>query len=461
MFIYLLKMIACSAAFYGLYMLLFRNEKMLVFNRFYLLLSLIISFTIPLITFTVYTSNDVIYRAGSVKESHNGIDDAMMALAIIGLLGSLLLLVRFIKNLIKLKKRMGATKRFVNFRGTRVVLLDEPVVPHSFLNTIFLNNEEYQGRCIEAEVLEHEWAHVKQKHSWDILFIELLQIFCWFNPLIYLYKQSIKINHELLADAAVVKELDNMRSYQHILLQRAGAQASLALASSFHFFITKKRIIMLQKKVNPVSAGLKAMLCLPLLVLLVFIFGERVYAQAPPPPPPPSPGKVSKNKPSNVDVITVKTEKGRDSRAIVKYKNGKEVSADVSTREKRDAFEKEHGVKLPPPPPPPPPATRKGKKEMPPPPPPPVPATTDFNEPPPPPPPPPATRKNKKVMPPPPPPVKAVKEPVAAVAPVDRLQEHMIAHALQVVEAYYTANASTKVSPNWGIDNLIKTKLNF
>ncbi|MCH5721301.1 hypothetical protein [Niabella hibiscisoli] len=44
MLIYLLKMIACSAAFYGLYALLFRNEKMLVFNRFYLLGSLLFLF---------------------------------------------------------------------------------------------------------------------------------------------------------------------------------------------------------------------------------------------------------------------------------------------------------------------------------------------------------------------------------------------------------------------------------
>lgn len=376
MLIYLLKMIACSAAFYGLYALLFRNEKMLVFNRFYLLAALIASCIIPFIRFTVYitgNANPILNLVEQpIKEQYGWFDYTMTALAMTSVLGSTILLVRFIKNLLSLKRRVKNSYKSLDFKGAKIILLRELVVPHSFLNTIFLNSDEYEGRYIEKEVLEHELAHVRQRHSWDVLFVEILQIFCWFNPLIYLYKRSIKINHELLADAAVVKELDNMRSYQHILLQRAGAQPSLALASSFHFLITKKRIIMLQKKVNPAIARLKAMLCLPLLALLVFTFSERVYAQGlpPPPPKPAQPATTSKGKPADVDVFIVKTKKDNKSEAIIKYKNGKEVSGDVSTPEKKKAFEKQYGVELPPPPPPPAPPIRRKKMSVPPPPPP-------------------------------------------------------------------------------------------
>jgi beta-lactamase regulating signal transducer with metallopeptidase domain len=377
MLVYLLKMIACSAAFYGLYVLLFKNEKMFVFNRFYLLAALIVSYIIPFITFTVYVTVDDSYIINSVgqpiKEQYSWNGYAMIVLTTISILGSLVLSVRFAKNLMHLKRIAGRSHKRVVFKGVKIALLREPVVPYSFMNTIFLNNDEYRDQRIEKEVLEHELAHVRQRHSWDILFVELLQVFCWFNPIIYLYKRSIKINHELLADAAVVKELDNMRSYQHLLLQRAGAQPSQALGSSFHFFITKKRIIMLQKKANPVIAGLKATLCLPLLGLMVFMFSERIYAQAPPPPPKASlPGKVSKGKPSDVEVFIVETRNGKDSRAVIKYKNGKEVSGDVSTPENKMAFEKKYGIELPPPPPPPPPPARKRKMAPPPPPPPPT-----------------------------------------------------------------------------------------
>ncbi len=369
MLIYILKMIACSAIFYGLYALLFRNEKMLVFNRFYLLAALVISFVIPVITFTVYVSDNAGYVAmRPIKEPDSWINDVMIVLTAISMAGSVFLLLRFIKNLLSLKDRFNKKQEILNFKGARIILLKEPVLPHSFLNTIFLNSDQYHGAHIEKEVLEHELTHVKQKHSWDILFVELLHIFCWFNPFIYLYKRSVKINHELLADAAVVKQLGDVRSYQVVLLQRATAQSSLALASSFNFSTIKKRMTMLHKKSNPAITGLKAMLCLPLLVLLVFIFSERVYAQVPPPPPkPPQLKTTSKGKPADVDVFTVKTKRGNNSEATIKYKNGQEVNGDVSTPEKKKAFEKKYGVELPPPPPPAPP-TRKKKIAAPPPP---------------------------------------------------------------------------------------------
>lgn len=289
MLVYLLKMIACSAAFYGLYMLLFHNEKMFVFNRFYLLGSVLLSFFIPLITITVeaplvpssvINDRDIVAVEGSLLSSPqvSFTDYTMYWGVIIFVAISAGLMIRLICNYLKLRSVAKQGHQFY-INNIQVVLLDQLLTPHSFLNTIFLNREEYNSGKIEDEVIQHEIAHIQQKHSWDIFLIECLQAFTWFNPIIYLYKRSIKINHELLADAAVVKELDNMRGYQHILLQRAGAQPSLALASSFHFFITKKRIIMLQKKANPVIAGLKATLSLPLLALLIFVFSERVYAQ--------------------------------------------------------------------------------------------------------------------------------------------------------------------------------------
>ncbi|MCH5721300.1 M56 family metallopeptidase [Niabella hibiscisoli] len=157
------------------------------------------------------------------------------------------LMFRLIRNYLIIKKAVRQGQVFL-IEKIQVVLLDQPLTPHSFLNTIFLNRDEYNSGKVEAEVIQHEIAHVKQKHSWDICLLELVQVFAWFNPVIYLYKKSIKINHELLADASVVKQLDNVRSYQEILLRRAIAQSTFVLASSFTFYTTKKRLVMLTKK---------------------------------------------------------------------------------------------------------------------------------------------------------------------------------------------------------------------
>ncbi len=281
MLIYLFKAIVCSGIFYSLYALLFNKEKMLVFNRFYLLGSLIASFLIPLITITVdapvasqqplsiYNDNLVNIQRAQEKALYppNYINNSLIAVMI---LTSCYLLVRFVNNILQLvAKEKNNTSFYIN--RIKVVLLTDPIAPYSFLNTIYLSKAEYENGEIEAEVMAHEMAHLHQKHSWDLLLIELLKIFTWFNPFIYLYKRSVKINHELLADAAVVKQLGDVRSYQVVLLQRVAAQSSLALASSFTFYITQKRLTMLLKKRNRKRNALVSLTLIPVTALVVFI----------------------------------------------------------------------------------------------------------------------------------------------------------------------------------------------
>ncbi|HTG55985.1 MAG TPA: M56 family metallopeptidase, partial [Niabella sp.] len=281
MLIYLIKAIACSGVFYLLYTLLFNTEKMLVFNRFYLLGSLVASFLIPMITITVevpeiaqkpvYMMPEELVEAQYVPAP--GVDwvfDTEIVAIALTMIVSCFLMVRFLLNFSTLIE-VAMRGKVVYLKGIRVVLLNGPIAPHSFLNTIYLSKVEYESGEIEGEVIEHEMAHIRQKHSWDILFLELLKIISWFNPFIYLYKRSVKINHELLADAAVVKQLGDVRSYQVVLLQRAAAQSSLALASSFTFYITKKRLTMLLKKPNKKRRFVLSMTLIPVTALAIFV----------------------------------------------------------------------------------------------------------------------------------------------------------------------------------------------
>ncbi|MFT3902333.1 MAG: M56 family metallopeptidase [Niabella sp.] len=362
---YLFKTIICSAAFYALYALFFQREKMLVFNRAYLLAGLVVPFFIPFMIITmkatangpgqVYKGLPVLTDDVPVRDSGSfGLDYISYAAVIIFVLISGYLFFRFWSNYLKLK-RVGKAGKHFYMDGIRVVLTNGQISPHSFLNTIFLNKTEYETGRIEAAVLEHELAHIRQRHSWDIVFVELLQIFTWFNPMIYLYKRSIKINHELLADAAVVKRLDNVRGYQHILLQRAFAQNPLALASSFHFFITKKRLIMLQKTFNKKRAFLFSTLAVPILAVLIYSFGKREYVYV----------NNMANGGDTSSVISMTATKIVDSLgsgsisgytlqvedgkpfADIKDKKGNVYKRDISTLQKRKAVEEEFGFKFP------------------------------------------------------------------------------------------------------------------
>ncbi len=270
------------AALLGLYHLLLEREKMHRFNRLYLLAALVISIALPFITIEVYT--EVTAMPMPVTENLPFTPAAVTApivqetnyllYGIWGIYGivTLGLIVRFAVNILQLTRKIRRNEK-VRYEGSVLVLLDEPVLPHTFLKYIFISKGDYEQRGIEAELFTHELVHVGQKHTLDILFIETLKTILWFNPILYFYKKAIQLNHEFLADEVVVADADIV-VYQQLLLQKAHPATFYPLASSLNFSVTKKRFTMMTKATTrsralvlkisaiPVIAGLIALLCI-------------------------------------------------------------------------------------------------------------------------------------------------------------------------------------------------------
>ena len=248
MLLYLLKSGACLAAFMALYKLLLENEQMHVLKRFYLLGSVVLSFIIPLITFVNYVEVETItapfdpINTFAVTELANEAPkeefDWLPILLTIYIFGLSVFLFRFLKNLSDLIKNIRKNPK-LKVRSWVHVLLNDLVVPHTFFNYIFLNKQKFEAKKIPHEVLLHENAHASQKHSVDVLIMELLQIVFWFNPLIYILKNWIKLNHEFLADRAVIQQCISLSHYQQTLLAFVSSanhqdnQSSLANAINY------------------------------------------------------------------------------------------------------------------------------------------------------------------------------------------------------------------------------------
>ncbi|WP_018628923.1 M56 family metallopeptidase [Niabella aurantiaca] len=362
MILYLLKVIACSGLLYAFYYGFLQKEKMLWFNRFYLLGSMLFSFLIPLAVIEVRLKPAVLQQpsAGAfippVPESTPWPELLMQWSFVAAGVVSMVLLLRFALHLYQIRQKIKGNEQRV-FEGATLVLSDEPATPHSFLNYIFLNKADFDHHRIDTAILIHELAHARQKHTWDIVLAEFIGALLWFNPFVLLYRRAIRLNHEFLADQAAAGGQEHRVAYQQLLLKSIYVNQSIPLASSFYFLTTKKRLLMLQQETNRFRTGIKAVMVAPVLALLIFIFAERVYAQEPPPPPPKAPKE--QKMPGDIKRLSVITPKGK-AVAVLTYKNGKTVKADISSREKQDAFEKKYGVKIPPPPPPPPPA-KKGQ----------------------------------------------------------------------------------------------------
>lgn len=294
MILYILKTIICTALFLGIYYLLLEKEKMPLFNRVYLLLSILLSFTIPFITFT--TEIPVFPVAGEMVTGQEEVQSPVTIAAIQSIappvkLGpvilfsvysiiSAFLLLRFGMNIYRII-RLVRKNSTISYGNAWVVLVKENSMPYSFLCYIFVNEQEYKNGLIENEVLCHEMEHVKQKHSIDIILIELLAAFLWFNPFLILYRKAIQLNHEFEADNAVIRSFRDISTYQFLLLDKIRRSGSLRITSPFNYIAIKKRLIMMTRHTTRKAAAFKGLIVLAVIGTAVFLFSTRVIAQSP------------------------------------------------------------------------------------------------------------------------------------------------------------------------------------
>ncbi|MDQ6480727.1 M56 family metallopeptidase [Dyadobacter sp. LHD-138] len=293
---YLIKSLLCSGLLLLFYHLFLEKEKMFFFNRFYLLFSIIFVLGIPFLRIelnpeklpdevhpyaqTDFLKTDIlpvkIPDQTTYKEEQN--DSAHDLPRLIYSLITCILLVRFLINLHSvLLQKHG--KQMIRYKKTMLVLVPENTITYTFLNHIFVNKDEFLNRQIPEEILTHEYAHVRQKHTLDVLFTELVQVFFWFNPFFFYFKKAMRLNHEFLADEAALAIAQDPGSYKILLLDKILSGTRTNLTSSFNYSITKKRLTMMTRTANPSQNLIKQTVSFFLILGLGFTFCEKIYSQ--------------------------------------------------------------------------------------------------------------------------------------------------------------------------------------
>ncbi len=263
----LLKIVMASACMTGIYLLLLAKQKSFRFNRWYLLLSLLLPLMVPFIELeisaapaetivqnyvqTLYTVQDAITigsKTSVVPVAASVLYTANDYLFLGFLLISLVLLLRYVfcvRKLVQLKKSAVLVQR----EQLSIALSEEVKQPFSFLSTMYVNRTAFENNEISNDILLHETAHCEQWHSLDVLLGELLLVFTWWNPLNWLLLRTIRQNHEFLADEKVVTtKPDDTVSYMQLLLQSVSTQLYSSVVSEFNYAFIKNRFTMIQKK---------------------------------------------------------------------------------------------------------------------------------------------------------------------------------------------------------------------
>lgn len=156
----------------------------------------------------------------------------------------------------------------------KIFQVEKDIVPFSFGNAIFINSKQHSEQELH-DIINHEFVHVKQKHTADMIWAEILCILNWYNPFAWLIKKVICQNLEFIADQQVLKNGLNKKDYQYLLLKVAGG-ASFRIANQFNFSFLHKRIAMMNKMKSAKLHLVKFLFILPLLAVLLLSFRERI-----------------------------------------------------------------------------------------------------------------------------------------------------------------------------------------
>ena len=181
-------------------------------------------------------------------------------------LGTTVMFIRFFIHFISyLKIRKSA--RLVSDEGVKIYHLHKDIVPFSFGNSIFINPDLHDQSALQ-DIILHEFVHIKQRHSFDIIFGELLCILNWFNPFAWLIRFSIRQNLEYIADRQVLENGVDRKEYQYLLLKVVGVP-EFHIANQFNFSSLKQRIVMMNKVRTSRVHLIRFLFVFPILLILI------------------------------------------------------------------------------------------------------------------------------------------------------------------------------------------------
>lgn len=328
----MIKIAIYLAGFFLVYRLFLSSDTLYSRNRAYILFSLISSFILPLITIQTTRQLNLpvfggvlseIFVSGIASNTSSGIQEISAFSAykwsfIIYVAGVIFFGLKLVFDFLELfflitRQKTGRT-RIIRFHGLNTA-------GFSAFGHVFVNDRLTPGET--EEIIKHEQNHLNHNHSFDIVLLEIVKVFQWFNPVIHLFSSSLRAVHEFQADEGCLSMGTSVNSYQKLLMNQVFKSKIFTITNSFsNPSLIKKRMIMMTKKRSRTLANLKLLMVLPVIAaVMLFISGcsqsnkpadAGVEIAPPPPPPPPPVGDISSEAPY-VDVDEMPVFKGGDA----------------------------------------------------------------------------------------------------------------------------------------------------
>ncbi|MBN7810533.1 lipocalin family protein [Algoriphagus sp. H41] len=277
---YLIESMLASGLVWLGYRLFLERLTFFSWNRAYLLLGMLLAFSLPLLSIPLSWARPTVVPAilpfadfGQNQESSTQASSALLDWSAGGLLLScwlgiaLLLIARLAIGVLILWRKIRQAERVP--KGGLTLAFHTSFSPSSFFGYVLLPQDGLSGEALE-QILAHESSHIRHWHSLDLLVLQIVKALFWFNPFLYLLERALKEVHEFQADAEVVKTFEAI-PYSRLLVQSLWASQG-DFIPSFNQFQTKKRIVMMNKTKSNAKERLRFLMGIPLVVAMLGLF---------------------------------------------------------------------------------------------------------------------------------------------------------------------------------------------
>ncbi len=280
---YLGKVALAMGAFYLVYLFLFEKQKQFVFSRIYLPASMIISYLIPLITITLTKKIEALPSAFNFNvdetitpglTSTNVSYDWFHILFTLLVVGAMGFISRFFIGYFKALSIIRKSDQ-QNKIGFGVCISSDDIHPFSFFNKVVISVKTLQHPHLNL-ILEHEFIHKKENHTFDILVAELLFFMQWFNPFAWLLKDAVKNNLEFITDDYITQKNDR-ETYQLAMVSLADKKGIAPFLNALNGSQLKNRIIMMKQKTENKYAIVKQLVIIPVLTILIIGLSNKEF----------------------------------------------------------------------------------------------------------------------------------------------------------------------------------------
>jgi TonB family protein len=280
--LYLLKSVIWLAGFALVFILFLRNERFFLLNRIYLLAGILISFLFPLISIHYTVVLPVVRTLQSGGAAVTEVQDPgnslipelkimLLVLYLSGVLFLLTLIIRQCRSVLRAVRR----SEIITEHPVKLIKTTDYISAFSFFSYVFVNPSITDVET--KEIMNHELVHIRQKHWFDLLLVEMLCMMQWFNPLVWIYVRFIRQNHEYLADEVALQRTSDPAIYRAALLNQMVGSPVVSLVNSFNYSLNKKRFNMMKNIISSPYRKMKILFILPVFAIMFYAFARPDY----------------------------------------------------------------------------------------------------------------------------------------------------------------------------------------